>query len=35
LMLMGASFIAAMMISIAVWLHGMRSGIRALEAMSN
>jgi ABC-2 type transport system permease protein len=35
LALMGASFIAAMVLTVATWLHGMRSGIRALDAMSN
>src|SRR5207253_4102248 len=35
LVMMAASFAAAIAISIATWLHGMRSGIRALEAMSN
>jgi ABC-2 type transport system permease protein len=33
--LMGASFAAAIVVSIATWLHGMRSGVRALDAMSN
>jgi ABC-2 type transport system permease protein len=35
LLMMGVSFIAAVAVSIAVWLHGMRSGVRALDAMSN
>jgi ABC-2 type transport system permease protein len=35
LILMTASFIAAIALTIATWLHGMRSGVRALEAMSN
>jgi hypothetical protein len=32
---MGASFVVAAVISIATWLIGMRSGVRALEAMRN
>ena len=35
LLMMGVSFIAAIAVSIATWLHGMRSGVRALDAMSN
>src|SRR5258705_72308 len=35
LLMMGVSFIAAVAVSLAVWLHGMRSGVRALDAMSN
>jgi ABC-2 type transport system permease protein len=35
LLMMGVSFIAAIVLSIATWLHGMRSGVRALDAMSN
>jgi ABC-2 type transport system permease protein len=35
LVMMGLSFVAAVVISIATWLHGMRSGVRALDAMSN
>ena len=34
-LMMGASFAAAIGISLAAWLHGMRSGVRALDAMSN
>jgi ABC-2 type transport system permease protein len=33
LVMMGASFVAAAGLSIATWLIGMRSGVRALEAM--
>jgi len=33
--LMGACYVAAMVLMVATWLHGMRSGIRALDAMSN
>jgi hypothetical protein len=33
--MMGLSFGAALAISMIAWLHGMRSGVRALEAMSN
>jgi ABC-2 type transport system permease protein len=33
--MMGMSFAAAIAISIATWLYGMRSGVRALDAMSN
>jgi hypothetical protein len=35
LVIMGASFVVAAVISIATWLIGMRSGVRALEAMRN
>ena len=35
LVLMAASFVAAMVLAVGTWLHGMRSGVRALEAMSN
>ena len=35
LVMMGASFVAAAAISIATWLIGMRSGVRALDAMRN
>jgi ABC-2 type transport system permease protein len=35
LVMMGASFAAAAAISIATWSLGMRSGVRALEAMSD
>ncbi len=35
MVMMGLSFAAAIAISIATWLHGMRSGVRALDAMSN
>jgi ABC-2 type transport system permease protein len=35
LVVMGASFVAAAVICIATWLIGMRSGVRALEAMRN
>jgi ABC-2 type transport system permease protein len=35
LVMMGVSFAAAIAVSLATWLHGMRSGVRALEAMSN
>jgi len=35
LALMGACYVAAMVLMVATWLHGMRSGIRALDAMSN
>jgi len=35
LVVMAASFVAAIAISITTWLHGMRSGVRALEAMSD
>src|SRR5439155_23722745 len=35
LIMMTTSFAAAVAISIATWLHGMRSGVRALDAMSN
>jgi ABC-2 type transport system permease protein len=33
--MMGVSCAAAIAVSIATWLHGMRSGVRALDAMSN
>ena len=35
LAMMAASFLAAAAISISTWLIGMRSGVRALEAMSD
>ena len=35
MVMMGVSFVAAVGISLATWLHGMRSGVRALDAMSN
>ena len=35
MVMMGLSFVAAVGISLATWLHGMRSGVRALDAMSN
>ena len=35
LALMGACFVGAIVLTVATWLHGMRSGIRALDAMSN
>jgi ABC-2 type transport system permease protein len=35
LALMGACFVGAIVLTVATWLQGMRSGIRALEAMSN
>jgi len=35
LLMMGVSLIAAVAVSVAAWLHGMRSGVRALDAMSN
>jgi ABC-2 type transport system permease protein len=35
LVVMGLSFTAAVAVSTAAWLLGMRSGVRALEAMSN
>jgi len=35
LIMMATSFAAAVAISVATWLHGMRSGVRALDAMSN
>ena len=35
LLLMVASFVAAIGVSMTTWLHGMRSGVRALDAMSN
>jgi len=35
MVMMGLSFVAAVFVSIATWLHGMRSGVRALDAMSN
>ena len=35
MVMMGISFVAAVGISLATWLHGMRSGVRALDAMSN
>jgi hypothetical protein len=33
--MMALSFLAAIVITLTTWLHGMRSGVRALEAMSN
>jgi len=33
--LMGVSFIGAIALTVGTWLHGMRSGVRALDAMSN
>ena len=35
LALMGACFAAAVVVTVTTWLHSMRSGIRALDAMSN
>jgi ABC-2 type transport system permease protein len=35
LALMGACFVGAIVLTVGTWLHGMRSGIRALDAMSN
>src|SRR5882672_9892195 len=35
MMMMALSFVVAVVITVTTWLHGMRSGIRALEAMSN
>ena len=35
LLLMPASLIAALVLSIVVWLAGMRSGVRALEQMGS
>jgi ABC-2 type transport system permease protein len=35
LVLMGLSFVAAIAVSMMAWLHGMKSGVRALDAMSN
>jgi len=35
LALMGACFGGAVVLTVVTWLHGMRSGIRALDAMSN
>src|SRR5438477_7499102 len=35
LVLMGLSFGAAVAVSLVTWLHSMRSGVRALDAMSN
>jgi ABC-2 type transport system permease protein len=35
LVLMGGSFAAAVVLAVAAWLQGVRSGIRALDAMSN
>lgn len=35
MVMMAVSFVAATAISIWTWLHGMRSGVRALDAMSN
>ncbi|HEU5256611.1 MAG TPA: hypothetical protein VFU28_11515 [Vicinamibacterales bacterium] len=32
---MGACFVGAILLTVSTWLHGMRSGIRALDAMSN
>ena len=35
LALMGTCFVGAIVLTVTTWLHGMRSGIRALDAMSN
>jgi len=35
LVMMGLSFAGAVAVSLVTWLQGMRSGVRALEAMSN
>jgi len=35
LVMMGLSFGAAVAVSLVTWLHSMRSGVRALDAMSN
>ena len=35
LLMMGLSFVAAVGLSVMTWLHGMRSGVQALDAMSN
>jgi len=35
LALMGTCFVGAIALTVTTWLHGMRSGIRALDAMSN
>jgi ABC-2 type transport system permease protein len=35
LLMMAMSFVAAIVLTVVTWLHGMRSGVRALEAMSN
>ena len=35
LAMMGFSFMAAVGLSVITWLHGMRSGVQALDAMSN
>ena len=35
LALMGACFAAAVVLAVTTWLHSMRSGIRALDGMSN
>jgi ABC-2 type transport system permease protein len=35
LVVMGGCFAAAMVLTVTTWLHSMRSGIRALDAMSN
>jgi hypothetical protein len=35
LVMMAASFFAAAALTVAAWLHGMKSGVRALEEMSN
>jgi hypothetical protein len=32
---MAACFAGAIVLTVTTWLHGMRSGIRALDAMSN
>ena len=35
LVMMGLSFAAAVVLSVATWLHAMRSGVQALDAMSD
>jgi ABC-2 type transport system permease protein len=35
IVMMGVCFAAAVVLAVAAWLQGMRSGVRALEAMSN
>jgi hypothetical protein len=35
LVMMGLSFVVAVGLSVMTWLHGMRSGVQALDAMSN
>ena len=32
---MGGCFAAAVVLAVTAWLQGMRSGVRALDAMSN